>query len=369
MLRWLKRLVDRTPQLSTEDLDEPESRQGSARRSRRGSDRPIRPPPAPPPEVTEDYVVEAISPSADAVPRLAEAPPELDALCTKVFEHFRSNPDELPTFPALAIQIFQLLERPKEDIDVNQLVQVVSREPATAALMLRVANSSRYGGQQHIASVRDAVVRLGIGEVSNLAVAAASRTLFDSGERIRLAHFEQLWSHRWRHALTTAFTASWLSMETRIGQPQEAFVAGLLHDLGKSLALRVLGQLVIDGHWTEELTSPTIETVLDSTHVDIGSEASVRWGLPVFVVDVCQEHHSADASGLPLVVQLASNVYELRHNPLYRTSLPSSIARAAANLNVDQRQFALMNTQLTAFAAAADDISSSARREPKLKTG
>ena len=278
------------------------------------------------------------------------------ALTDLVFENFRANPNELPAFPALAAQIFDLLERPQDEIDVNQVVQVLSREPATSALMLRVANSSRYGGARHINSVRDAVVRLGIKEVANLAVAAASKSLFDSEERTKHAQFEQFWSERWRHALTTAFSASWLAMESRTGHPQEAFVAGLLHDVGKSLALRVLGHLTVTGGWTRPIEPSELEFVLESTHIDIGSEAAVRWGLPAFVVDVCQEHHSDDASGLPAVVRLAADVYELKYNPLHRVSLADDIIAAALTLDINQRRFKDLAIQVTSFARNADEI-------------
>ena len=341
MLSWLKRWLDRTPHLSTDDLAAPAA--------------------APPPPPPDDLGPEHLADLATFVPGarghvLTEDTEQVRAVSTLVFEHFRAQPDELPTFPALALQIFEILERPRSEVDIDQLVKVLSREPATSALMLRVANSSRYGTSRQLASVRDAVVRMGIQEVSNLAVAAASKSLFDPSQRELHLQFGPFWSDRWRHALTTAFSASWLSMETRVGQPQEAFLAGLLHDVGKSLALRVLTELVITGAWTTRLADPVIERVLETTHVDIGSEAAIMWGLPSFVVEVCQEQRSESAQGLPLVVQLASDVYQVQYNPLHQPGLGESIVQAANELDVNARLFKELTAQTTTFASVADDI-------------
>ena len=343
MFRWLNRLVDRTPQLTTDDLEASTSLAA--------------PPPPPPEDLTAQFLTDQTSFHPNQRAQIVTRPTkELEALAEKVFQHFRSSPDELPTFPALAIQIFEMLERPREEIKVDQLVRVVSREPATSAIILRVANSSRFGGVQSITSVRDAVVRLGIAEVANLAVAAASKSLFDASQATGLSQFERFWSRRWRHSLTTAFSASWLSMETRTGQPQQAFIAGLLHDLGKSLALRAMTDMAINGTWRRPLTPAGVEFVMETTHVDLGAEAAVQWGLPDFIVEVCQEHHADDVSGLPAVVSVASDAYELMNNPLYRLSLTQELVNAATTLGVHRDLFARLNTEVTSFAATADEM-------------
>ena len=344
MLRWIKGLIDRTPTLPTDDLVV----------------EPVKPPPPPPDDLRADdlHGLPTYLP-ASRQRVVTEETAVTRALSEQIFERFRNSPDELPPFPGLAIQIFKLLQRPREEVDVNRLVQTLSREPATSALMLRVANSSRYGGARTIATVRDAVVRLGIAEVANLAVAAASKALFEAEKDTR-AELEPLWAQRWRQALTTAFSASWLSMEMKIGQPQQAFLAGLLHDLGKSLGLRVIGQLAEDHRARFKADEPTIEFALECVHTDVGGEAAIRWGLPDFVIEVCQDHHSAEATGLPQLVRIASDVYDLRYNPLHRIGLAGQLLATAQALDIDQRRFATLVAQVATFALTADEIASSA---------
>lgn len=317
----------------------------------------VPPPPVPPADLTvEDIYHVCVTGTGPHGDRLRSDTDEVEALRTLVFARFRANPEELPTFPVLATRIFQLVQRPRDDIDVEKLVHVLSREPAASALMLRVANSSRYGGIHQVTTVRDAVVRLGIREVANLAVAAASKALFEAGQRVRLKHFELFWDQRWRHALTTAFSASWLSMQTRIDEPQRAFLSGLLHDLGKSVALRIMSQLIVDGAWKTPLSPQIIEFVMESSHVDLGSEAAVIWGLPEFVVDVCQEHHGDDSNDLAVLVRLCSDAYDLKYNQLHRLGLVDEVLAAAVRLRLNQRDFSLLISELAAAANTVDQI-------------
>ena len=336
MLRWLRRLFDQTPEIS--------------------DDLPIQPPAPPPDDLSSTDLLRVPTYLPDRrTARVTRETDETRSLTETTFQYFRANPDELPAFPALALQIIEVLQTPDEQINVQEVVRLLSREPATSALILRVANSSRFGGANRIETIRDAVVRLGVREVATIAMAAASRTLFDIDERSRAMAFNELWANQWRHALTTAFSASWLAMESGHAAPQAAFLAGLLHDTGKALALRAIGEQVADGS-APMPNAATVEFVLQETHVDLGAEATLRWGLPDFVMEVCQDHHLADEPGLPLVIQLASDVYELKYNPLHRASLTDDLLAAAYVLGVDQRRFRALVAQVATAASMADSM-------------
>ena len=158
---------------------------------------------------------------------------ELQALAERIINRFKATPPQLDAFPQASMRVLQLVAEP--DVTYRKLGAIIVRDPALSAMVIKVANSAFYQGVQEIRSIHDAMSRLGLQEIARIVGIIGSRSLFDA----RVASERNLFASqiiRLRsQAITTAIAASALSIQNREGQPDRAFMGGILHDVGKSL--------------------------------------------------------------------------------------------------------------------------------------
>lgn len=246
---------------------------------------------------------------------------------------------ELPAFPAVAARILNLLESPEPDLP--KLVSVISQDAAISAQVLRTAGSMAYSRGVEVTSVRAAAVRLGLRAVANIAIAAATRALLDSHERDCHDSFRERWRLLSEACAQTAFDARWLSLAIHRGSAEEAFLGGLLHDIGKVVALRLAGLMVQQGELPADVSPVVLELLLETSHVELGADLATFWDLPGFVSYLClQHHHPAPEPGkaheVLHLVRVASALGEARHNPLHRPDLERELFWSAAALGLDR---------------------------------
>ena len=138
------------------------------------------------------------------------------------------QPVELPVFNPIAVKLAQLLESPSFTLD--QVLSLIHEDQSLAGQILRVANSVGYIGRVRIETVKDAVVRMGAQQVSNIAMAASQSSLHSSDGGIIGEYMRKLWSHS--HAC--AMGSRWIAHTVQLDPiAEQAYMAGLLHDVGK----------------------------------------------------------------------------------------------------------------------------------------
>lgn len=252
-----------------------------------------------------------------------------------VVEHFRSDGKELAAFPALAMELFGYADR--RDWEVASLVQVIGRDPVIAASVIKSANSAWYAGVREIETLQDAVVRMGTREAASVAVAAAMRALFDPESRAIQNVFPAISRRLWTHSLRTAAAAKWLARECGKGDPDRAFLGGLLHDIGKTFALRSFAALLVSGRITGPVPDGVAMELLEGAHAELGVEVAVFWSFPEFLTSICMLHHEAAPPAEEHEVHLirvASGVEELLSNPWHRESVAEEVQASAAALGL-----------------------------------
>ena len=137
--------------------------------------------------------------------------------------------DKLPTLPQVVRYILETLN--DEEANADALVQQLNTDPAIVARLLAAANSSAFGLSSQVASTRQAILVLGLATVRSVTLATA---LID-----RLGKVGGVGALLWRHSLGVATCAR--SVAERVGlNPEAAFSAGLLHDIGQLLMLAVV---------------------------------------------------------------------------------------------------------------------------------
>jgi putative nucleotidyltransferase with HDIG domain len=195
---------------------------------------------------------------------------------------------DLPTLPAVTAQVFRVVE--DERSSAQDLASVIATDQSLTSRILRLANSAFYGFPRAITSVNQAVVLLGFGTVKGLVLAATVAERLAGGEG---SSFDR--ERFWLHTVGVANAARIVARSLR-GVPEElAYVAGLLHDIGK---------LVLDRFFVHEYSEAALLarrlpclirdaelTVLGLDHAEVGGRLMERWRLATAIVVPVAYHH------------------------------------------------------------------------------
>ena len=127
--------------------------------------------------------------------------------------------------------------------------------------------------------------------MGDIAAAVASRSLFDVALKVEFELFGARWHSMFLRTMTTAFGASQFAFDQQIGRADHAFLSGMFHDIGKTLALRSLAALIFSGQVATPLPDRVVDEVLERVHVEIGCDLHEYWGLPGYLTTICRHHH------------------------------------------------------------------------------
>jgi HD-like signal output (HDOD) protein len=200
---------------------------------------------------------------------------------------------QLPTLPQVVQKIVSMIDRPETSAEA--LGRLIEKDQVLSAKVLQLANSPFYGFPARIASVSHAVVVLGLNVVKGLTLGA---TVFDM---MKAAGMDELW----RHSLGVAMVSHLLATRLEQKNPEELFVAGLLHDLGKVVMYVKLPETVLriaDAVQTRDLYMMQAEReILGLTHADIAGWLATAWHLPTVLKEPIMYHHQPSlATGAPM---------------------------------------------------------------------
>ncbi len=219
---------------------------------------------------------------------------------------------QLATLPEVALEVMRLAEDPNATGD--DLSRVLSSDPALCARVLKIVNSAYYGQRREVCSIGAAVVVLGFAAVKNIAVAASLARMFRVAPVPGGFEPKQLWTH----ATAVATAARLLAVRVRGVEPGEAFLAGLLHDIGMILELQAFRDeflLSIAAHAAEpsrSFCSVEVERIGQS-HEVLGAALCHAWRFPDSLQLVCGFHHrpmelAAESRRLPAIVYVADHL-------------------------------------------------------------
>lgn len=211
-----------------------------------------------------------------------------------VQEQLASEETRLPVFDPVAARLREIVAG--GDFSVDQIEETLVGDPGLVAEVLRQANSSFFRGLEKVATVREAVLRLGASEVNNLATMASVRRNFRSDDPL----LQELMSVLWRHSVACAVGSRWLAKRTHDASlAPRAFIAGLLHDAGKLLLLRVLDEIRSSDRLDAAgrkmvLSRDLVLHILDAMHATEGHSLLTKWNLPPIYAEIARDHHAAE---------------------------------------------------------------------------
>ena len=216
---------------------------------------------------------------------------------------------EIPPMPNVAQQVLSLLSNP--DTTAEKLQDIISADQALAARILKIANSPFYGIPRAIRTLSTAIMILGYKMIRNSVIATATKSI---NKRIGLME-----AMMWEHSIGVSIASYLLAKEIRFPDPEEAFLAGLLHDIGKQILNNYDSEKymrVIEKAYNEDVTFYFAEkSIFGFSHPEVGALVIRKWRLSEELENAIRYHHDGfhtilkenpvNIGKLPVIVNLA----------------------------------------------------------------
>ena len=209
---------------------------------------------------------------------------------------------DLPTIPVVAIKVMQLIE--SDTATADELAKIVASDPAVAARVLKISNSSFYGCRKQIQTLSSAIVILGFSTLRSLVVAASVKQVYKP--------YGLTEKMLWEHSFAAGLAARIIANRTRAANEEEAFLAGLFHDIGKIIMNsldRNKFQEVMQHCYNEGISFGQAERgVYPFSHDEVGAYVIKKWNFPDILTNAILQHHTLEFTELddPALVSLTA---------------------------------------------------------------
>ncbi|HLQ39079.1 MAG TPA: HDOD domain-containing protein [Planctomycetota bacterium] len=241
---------------------------------------------------------------------------------------------ELPTMPEVLVKLNEVMADP--ETSVEHVAAVVAKDPAVATNMLRIVNSAYYGLQVRVSSVNLAVSVMGFNMTRKVALKAAVFSVFGK-KRDKIQHFDA--AAFWKHSLFVAVAARALGTASTAfadSHPEDLYIAGLLHDIGKIILMeKAAARYLTVLRQSAASKRPEIEVeqeTLGFTHADAGSILAIKWFLPEDLAIAIRYHHAPSRD--PFHRSLSSLIH-LADNLAWSAGKPSTLDTPVPQLDHD----------------------------------
>jgi putative nucleotidyltransferase with HDIG domain len=237
-------------------------------------------------------------------------------------EEIIQSVNSLRPMPANVARLMKEIDQP--EISIRRLAELISLDQALASTVLQMSNSVSLGYPRTCSTLYEAIMQIGLGRLKSILLASSATDML----KRRLRGYKLGEGELWRHSLVTAVASEWLAQALRYPNTEEAYVSGLLHDIGKLF----LDQFVLNDYamivdyveryqmqlWQVE------EKLLGIDHARVGGMIAERWNFPVALVDAIRCHHAPSFARtnqrLPAIVNLANSFaadYQITNTELF----------------------------------------------------
>jgi putative nucleotidyltransferase with HDIG domain len=247
-----------------------------------------------------------------------------NGLAERLRMHLERGTSDLPVLPRSVAEALRLARTP--NLDFDELARVAAGDPPLAARVISVANSSAYSraGMPRVAAVKQAAARLGTQATRDVLYQVAYASMF-----VDAARYKDPIEATFQHGVRVAQVSRLLAAERGL-EPDVAFLAGLLHDIGRARSWKLLGS------FGENAPVATLTPLVDEVHAPAGAELAQAWHLPEEVVDVCRWHHDPGERRYPCLVAAADGVAALHERRITEEAatqrlMASGVAEAAVD--------------------------------------
>lgn len=205
---------------------------------------------------------------------------------------------DLPPLPNIVTSAMQLLSDP--ETPTEEIEAVIGQDQALVTKLIKVGNSALYGGLQKVTSLRQVLTRLGLKTTRNLILSASAHSYFINNQKGMRTWVQNLW----QHSVETGLAARRIAEITNYTDPEEAFIGGLVHDIGKLIILMLFPKPfkeILKIKKVDQLDSKTAEyRIIGLDHEQIGRILMDRWNMPDSAKTCAEYHHRyQESQGYP----------------------------------------------------------------------
>jgi putative nucleotidyltransferase with HDIG domain len=210
---------------------------------------------------------------------------------------------KIPSPPLVVTKVLRMLKDP--DFSVRQLSRIISDDPSLASRTLALSRSARYAQRRQPKTVHEAILVLGLQTLRNIVLATAAQSF--------LARNSKIAAKLWSHSLGAALAARILSERSKFGDPELAFLAGLLHDVGEMVLLhgdpRGFERIVEEVQQNKASLVDKEKQTYAFDHASIGVALLEFWNIDSQISDAVLRHHEQDGSpdpqSMPTILRVA----------------------------------------------------------------
>ncbi len=212
--------------------------------------------------------------------------------------------EDLPSLSDVVREFLKVSGR--EYFTAADFEEVIQKDSALTARLLKIANSSFYAGTRSIKTIRESVVLIGMDNMKNMVYAVSSSGLLSNSFKSYKYPDRGFWLHSM--GVGMACRALALESKSRTLGPEEAFVAGLLHDVGKL----ILDKLLINEDGPREISLEDEVAAAGLNHADLARHIFRKWKIPESLIEAVRFHHDPFVGGRPkpsaALISLANNI-------------------------------------------------------------
>jgi len=257
---------------------------------------------------------------------------------------------ELPASPAIVAGVMNLTSDLNSDIDA--LGKLIMSDQVLTAKVLKLSNSTFYGRHRQVSKIREAIVILGFHTIRSLVLASSVRYLYKKMDT------DKIESCLWAHSVSTAMGCRLVANSIKHSMVEEAFISGILHDIGKLILfhkfpqeysglINTIRETKIDFHLLENQT-------FGFNHVQVGSGLLMKWNFPELFIDSIQNHHlwqerNQDDRHLPLswIIKYASIISSRLGLDFREPNLcENELKEAAEKIGISEERSAKLSEQI-----------------------
>jgi len=207
---------------------------------------------------------------------------------------------DVPILPDVASRVLNLSNDP--DSDAQQLANLIQSDQSLAGHVMRIANSAAYTPNASMVSLQQAVARLGMDLISEIAIAASLNS-----KLFKAPGYEKRMDMIWAHALCSAFWGKEIARAAK-QNVEASFLCSLLHSIGRPAVLQCIADLAAKHE--AELSDEEVQLLEDHYHVEYGVEIVSKWEMPAIVQESVKyylDYNAADNKAEQAMVVYAAS--------------------------------------------------------------
>ncbi len=262
--------------------------------------------------------------------------------------------ENIPTLPAIAMEVNSMLQ--DYNTSIKTLSDIIEKDQAIVSKILKLVNSAFFGVRSKISNIPHAITLLGFNTVRNAIVSVSIIDAISLDREIPGFDIKDFW----RHSVAAAVTSKYIAEKTQLHIPNDCFIGGLLHDIGKIVLSQHFPEIfikIIKACQNNRMSFYEIEkneTPVD--HARIGGHLAKKWQLPVGLIDAIQYHHTVNKNSHDPNFVMIISAADIIVNSM--ADATANIKLSAVNPEVKKAAHGILYTVSDWFPAVLEEIES-----------